>query len=474
MPDPELSDSFWARLQQRVFETTGIHLNAILKIVAVLLVAIVGIGWILLSAGAKQDGKSSELVGLAPKELTAEEKFWDLSAMPSNFSQMKTVERLDILNSKIKYGEELANSQGSYVDQASELLLLLYGARCNLEETEGLDSEKSYRSLAQLRQAALATGDQKRVASADFHRAIAATIRLKRRTEIGDFRFASDAVISLESKNLVNFGEAQELYLAAINLHSNSSQKDKTAIYLYLLADKFIGSPATEVSDLGLSLKDYPTYLRFYEAVDSLPHSTRESRLEFYNELFSEIEKAPPQSPATYETIVELIDRLVNKSDLQTASLLAKRLGKATSVVNPKIKTNVDQSIESIETRIATLGKTIDLSGSTFDGTPLQLPNGKPTTLVFWQPSNVKSVDHLALLAESEWFDPWASNVVVACPSPLGERHLKRIGKELFQFKVLDNSTSSRLASDIGIDLIPYHVSLDKDNKVIRLGAGTD
>ena len=91
-----------------------------------------------------------------------------------------------------------------------------------------------------------------------------------------------------------------------------------------------------------------------------------------------------------------------------------KRLGKFASEVNPKVKTNVDQSIESIETRIATLGKTIDLSGSTFDGTPLQLPNGKPTTLVFWQPSNVKSVDHLALLAESEWFDPWASNVAVS------------------------------------------------------------
>ena len=143
-------------------------------------------------------------------------------------------------------------------------------------------------------------------------------------------------------------------------------------------------------------------------------------------------------------------------------------------MAGPNIKAQVDQSIENIETRIATLGETLDLSGSTFDEKPLRMPNGKPTTIVFWRPSHEKSKKHIVLLAESEWFDPWESNVLVACPSRLSEKQLKNAGTLLVEFKVLDNETSIRLATDIGIDLLPYQVSLHKDNKVIRLGAATD
>ena len=53
----------------------------------------------------------------------------------------------------------------------------------------------------------------------------------------------------------------------------------------------------------------------------------------------------------------------------------------------------------------------------------------------------------------------------------LNDNQLKAAGKKFFEFKVIDNATSRRLATDIGIDILPYHVSLDKDNKVIRLSS---
>ena len=97
---------------------------------------------------------------------------------------------------------------------------------------EELDSEKTYRRLAQIRQAALSAGNESRVATADFLRALAAGKRLTRRSEQADFRFATDAVLNLDSKRLVDLGEAKELYLDAVNLHNSTADQDSTAIFL--------------------------------------------------------------------------------------------------------------------------------------------------------------------------------------------------------------------------------------------------
>ena len=473
MPKHRKSRSFQKRLAQTVFESTGLQLKTVLKTVAIMLIAAVGIGWTLLST-SEQNGTGSEPAALGPKELTNEQKFRDVSMLPGDFPERLPVEQISILNSKIEYGEQLANSGGSYADQANDLLLSLYGTRCSLEETEGLNSDKTYRRLAELRQTAVAAGNERRVAKADFLRARAATNRLKQRTERADFRFAADAILNLDSKYLVKTAEAQQLFIDAVSLHSDSSDKDSTGIFLSLIADKLVASPEIAVSSLGLNLKDYPRYFRYYKAVAKQPDSTRESRVQFYDELFAAIDEAPPQSPNTYRIIIKLVDRLLNTSDAQNASRLTKRLSKAASMAGTNTKAQVDQSIENIETRIAMLGETLDLSGSTFDEKPLRMPNGKPTIIVFWRPSHEKSKKHIVLLAESEWFDPWESNVLVACPSRLSEKQLKNAGTLLVEFKVLDNETSIRLATDIGIDLLPYQVSLDKDNKVIRLGAATD
>lgn len=463
---------FLARLSEKVFRLTGVNLRTLIKFGVVLLIAIAGIGWVLLNTSAERAKTDFEAAVNEPKRLTNKEKLRIISMLPSDFAEKIPVEKIGVLNFRIELAEELAKSGDIYTEKATEQLVFLYATRCSIEEGEGLDSENTFRKLAQLRQEALAAGNEKRVATVDFLRATAATARLIVSSERADFRFASDAILNLDSKNLVKLAEAQKLYVDAINLHTASPDQDNSAIFLSLVADKLIGSPKSAISDLGLNLKDYPNYFQFHKSVDGQPLLTRESKEQFYGELFAEIEKAPPRSPVTYRIIIQLIDRLVNKSDIQTASLLIERLNKATSTINPNIKVHVDESIKNVEKRISTLGKTLDLSGATtFDETPLKLPNGKPSTIVFWQPSDKKSIEHVVLLSESEWFDPWASNVLVACPTELNDNQLKAARKKFFEFKVIDNATSRRLATDIGIDILPYHVSLDKDNKVIRLSS---
>ena len=54
--------------------------------------------------------------------------------------------------------------------------------------------------------------------------------------------------------------------------------------------------------------------------------------------------------------------------------------------------------------------------------------------------------------------------------SPLSEEQFTKAEDIIGRCTILDNATSSRLGTEIGIDLVPYQVSLDKDGKVIRLG----
>ena len=470
MPNRNRHNSFLDQLSRKVFETTGFPISVLLKIVVISVVAIVGISLTVLYTNAEPTGEISEQEAIETKRLTSEERFREVSQLPLGFSAKLPVEKIGILKSKIEAGEALARSGGHYAERATDQLVLIYGTLCKLLDTEGLDSQKAYSRLAEIRQQALAAGNEERVASADFLRALLATSRLKRLNTETDFRFATDAVLNIRSKNLVQTDRVKRIYIEAIDLHDTSSEQASTEIFLSILGDKLVNSPVRAISNLGLNLKDHPKYAQYYAAIDKQPYSTQESKLQFFNELFAKIEKAPPQSPKTYQVVTQLIDRLLNKSDATFAVTLTKRLGKAASMMSPKIKADVDLSINNIETRIASLGRTLDLSGSKSDGSPLKLPNGKPTTIIFWRFGDKESMKHIRMVANSERFDTWETNVLMAGLSPLSEEQFTKAEDIIGRRTILDNATSSRLGTEIGIDLVPYQVSLDKDGKVIRLG----
>ena len=81
---------------------------------------------------------------------------------------------------------------------------------------------------------------------------------------------------------------------------------------------------------------------------------------------------------------------------------------------------------------------------------------------------------HIKSLVDSGLFDPWETNVLMAGLSQLNEEQLREAEVLFGRFTVLDNATSSRMGNDFDIDLLPYQVVLDKDDKVVRLGAPKD
>ncbi len=470
MPDRNGSKSFSDNLARKIFEITGFPVAVLVKGFLFLFVAFVGLTLAVLYTDAQKSNESTRDAAPASDRRTAEELFVEVSEMPLGFIQKLPIEKIGILESKAEAGEELVRAGGHYSERAVDQLLLIYGALCRVQDQAGIDSQNSYRRLSEIRQRALAAGNNDRVAAADFIRANAATNRLAKFSERADFRFATDAILNLESKRLVDSIKLTSLYEATIEIHNNSDDKESTAIFLSILGDKFIGSPSKAIVNLGLALKDHAKYSRYYVAEENLTQATKGEKAQFYQELFTAIEQSPPQSSKTYQLVIRLIDKLINQTDAALASSLAKRLGKAASLVSPKIKAEVDQSIANIETRIAVLGDTIDLSGTKANGKPLGLPNGKPTYLLFWQFGEEKSMEHLWKFTRSGRFDAWETNVVVACVTSLTEKQLSGAEEILDKFTVLSNETAHKLGNDIGIDILPYLVSLDKDGNVIRLG----
>ena len=474
MHDPKLPPGFFASIPVRVFNLTGFRLGALLKYGAVLLVAVIGIASAIFYTEAEVERNSSNSSIVKSQELTDQEKLHTVSQLPEYFSEMLPVEQLGILKSKIEIGEVLAKSDGEFADKATEQLVSLYGIRCSLEESEGIDSNQTYRRMAGLRQEAIAAGNKERAATLDFLRALAATNRLNRRAEKSDFRFAADAILNLDSSNLVKVNEARKLFVYVLNLLETLPDTDSTKLLISVASDKLSESPELEVSNLGRGLADYTNYSRYYRASKEFPSTSREERLKLYKDLFEVVEDSPPQSAATYKIIVQLLDRLVNRSEVDIARTLIDRLSKVASTVDPKIKIRVDRSLANIRMRTSVLGKKVTLSGSSYDGSPLQLSNGKPTTLLFWRPTDVESAKHIELLASSGRFDQWNSNVLFASQSKLTEKGLNFLVNSLSSFTVLDNETAKRLAEDFAIDLMPYEVSLDKDGTVVRLGASNN
>jgi len=280
MPDTEPDeDTLRSSRARKVFKTTQIPLGLQLRIGAVLLVAVIGIGLTFLYMEGEPDGGA----GVEAKRLTSEEQFIAVSKLPPDFAEKLPVEKIDILRSKIEAGEELVSSGDQYAEHASDQLVSLYGTLCQVQVLEGLSAFKTYERLAELREEAVAEGNEELAASANYHCAMAATSRLLEHTEQNDFSYAAHAVLRLESKNLVNIEQISDYYRYVIDLHNRSSKQDSTAIFLSVLGDKLIGSPVRDISLLGRNLKDYPRYARFYAAIVTQPYTTRESKLEFFS-----------------------------------------------------------------------------------------------------------------------------------------------------------------------------------------------
>jgi len=81
---------------------------------------------------------------------------------------------------------------------------------------------------------------------------------------------------------------------------------------------------------------------------------------------------------------------------------------------------------------------------------------------------------YLKSIATSSRFNPWGTNLLVACLSQQDIKKYEKVGQEVGRFKVLDYPTSRRLGDEFAIEFVPYQVTLDKDGVVTRIGQPRD
>jgi len=83
-------------------------------------------------------------------------------------------------------------------------------------------------------------------------------------------------------------------------------------------------------------------------------------------------------------------------------------------------------------------------------------------------------MEYLKSVARSGLYNPWENNLLMACLSDRPVDEFKEAARTLGRFTILDYATAHRLEQEFKLELVPYQVSLDKDGKVIRLGAPFD
>jgi len=114
-----------SRLQKFVFEATGLPLNLVLKIVAISIIAIVGIAWTVLYTNADQDSKGSSIAATDSTRMTSEEKFKIVSVMPPDFSNPR------LKSAKNYQGLEATSQSGPPINWCCSME---YSASCRIQK----------------------------------------------------------------------------------------------------------------------------------------------------------------------------------------------------------------------------------------------------------------------------------------------------------------------------------------------------
>ena len=99
------------------------RLISLLKIGALLVVALLGSGWVVLYLNAEHDGEVSRMEGVESERLTGDKQLLDDNELPADFVQKQPLEKIHLLKSKIVAGEELAKSDSPYAERATDQLV---------------------------------------------------------------------------------------------------------------------------------------------------------------------------------------------------------------------------------------------------------------------------------------------------------------------------------------------------------------
>lgn len=460
--------SRFKKLNDKVFKQTGMPLSRLLSIAFGCLL----IGGLVFYVRYQGDESSPSSIETPSSQFdtgdSEEQDYLAAVTIPADFAESSLPVRIEKVDWMIDRCTYLLNQDSSYSAKIEEKMLALLALKSVMISESGLDPAEQLELLK--KRIAQSTGTSTQLDKHQYLLVVTYLTALAAVPEADIYDGAIEAIAGIQGTTPVPPPTAISCYNSCLKYYVNSVDKTASAKLLRLMGEKLAMSDAQRLSDLGLSLIDYPNFSYYYQDSFSQPKSGTRFESETL-ELLNQVQKTPPQSVKTYDLLLTAPEQYLQAGNGPVALKIMDQFTAVASQSNAKIRDNVLEKINRQKKRINLLGKKFPLSGVDAAGTEIQPPKKERTLILFWDPDADESEEVLLRIADSRLYDPWSTSVLLASVSELDVKEILTLKKLYPNFRVVDGPTTVDWMEKSGVNSVPYMLTLDQESIVRRLGA---
>jgi hypothetical protein len=458
--------SRYKKASDAVFKLTGMALSRLLFLtVGFLLIG--GLVFYVWYAGGESLPSSIEApTAQFESGESQEQDFLTAVTIPANFAESSLPVRIDRVNWMIERCNHLLNQENDYSEKIEEKMLALLAlkavmmAESDLDPIPFLDSLK--KRVAQFSSSAAQKDKHQYLLVVTYMTALATM------PEADFYDDALEAINGIDASTPVPPATAISCYNSCLKYYVDSKDKTASSELLRQMGEKLAISDVQRLSDLGLTLIDYPNFSYYYQDSFSKPKSDVEFKKETL-QLLQQIQKTPPQSVKTYDLLLTVPEQYLQAGNKKVAVKILNQLTEVASESNSKIRDDVLEKLDRLTTRINLVGEHFSIAGVDVAGRAITPPKKKKTLLIFWDPDSASPHDALVRIADSRLFDRWSTAVFLAPVSEITVDEIFALKRKYPNFKITDGPTAIDWMQRSGVNDTPYLIILDSEGIVRRL-----
>ena len=460
--------SRYKKASDKVFKMTGMPLGRLLSLAGCALLILGLILYIRYQGDESLPSSIETPSSQFDSGQSDEQDFLTAVTIPSDFAESSLPVRIDKVNWMIERCHYLLNQKSEYSEKIEEKMLALLALKAVMMEESGVDPVQFLDLLKKRVAQSSGTSAQK-----DKHQYLVVVTYLTSLASIPEAEIYDDAIEAINAiadTTPVPPATAISCYNSCLKYYVNSKDKAASGKLLRLMGEKLAISNEQRLSDLGLSLMDYPNFSYYYQ--DSFNKTKSGTKFEEETlQLLEQIKQTPPQSVKTYDLLLTVPEQYLQAGNKEVAQKVLDQFTSFASESNSKIRDNVLVKINRQTMRINLLGSKFPLAGVDVTGTEIGLPKKENTLIVFWDPDGPSSDKALVKIADSRLFDRWSTTVFLATVSELTPDEIIALKKKYSNFKVVDGPTAVDWLEKSGVNEAPYLLILDKAGIVRRMNS---
>jgi hypothetical protein len=393
--------------------------------------------------------------------------------LPAAYKELEFPLKAQELESRVETLEKLRTKglNAELHGECNRMLLRYYGLYDGLFLEEGLDRVESKKRVMDFANLLLADPDAKTV-SATKYTLIAISLE---EMKLNLNRETYDNVVRVADENIdgtcSDSDEAQSIAQLVFNLsqmHPSDPLADKIQTYF---GEKLSSRSDQEIQSVGLAILENQAFggVDLQALRDQIALNIGGADVKF-GKVLQALESFPNASTTSYAKLLAANESLICVGKYDDAKNVANYLlRKAEKVADENTVRFIDKAIARQKQRIALVGKEFDLTGSTFDGQEIAT-SSEFTVIVFWSLLDRKSAASMEIFVKTR---PKTADsgfrILGACSQKFTPKVIQEMRNVQTEVLFCSDETTKKLSAQCPVDLMPYILVVDPDQKVIAM-----